>query len=530
MTLGLDATDTLPEIGSGFDQVHVLSGKLIGIRYLVRAVQRRKRLWMAMALVGLLLGAGFHTVVPRKYTAYATLYLAHAPGTDDAVGMGNDLALLNNTSVARQAIKVLHEPSLDPTKFLGKLPGVSVSANVLTISMNGPSYSEAVRRANAVTSGYLTFRAHQYNAQDDAIVSGLNKQVGSLREQANKLTDTIDGSGLSSQQLTQLVDQRSQDGTEIANLQQTIQQDQLNALSVVNASRVLTSGTAVFTSSKKILIINGLSGLGCGLIIGLGFVVLQALVSDRVRTREDVATLLGASVEVSAPPLRSSWLDELRSRLGLRPNRNGRASHRPGPHVRPVFRYLRARLGADNRRSLLTVAVDDATLPAISLAAVAGSLAADNAVVLVDLTAERVFQSMFSCNGERINRVQIGSNAITLFVPSDLGPEDERAAWELSAERWPQADVVLALATVDISRGAWHLRSWTKAVVTVTAGRSTPQRISATAELLRASGVAVASAVLFDADPGDESVGLHDAAGPRGSMLDVNSVTSAALP
>lgn len=515
MTLELDkATDTISEIEPDMYQTHILSGKLVSFRYLAGAVRRRRKLWIAIALIGLVVGAGFHAVVPRNYTANATLYMAHAPGTDEAVGMGNDLALLGNTAVARSAIKLLHEPSLNPVKFLGKAPGNSISDNVLVVTINAPSYSEAVRRVNAVTTAYLAFRAQQYNAQDDSIVKGLNRQLASLQSQVSELTNSIENSGSGSQSLTQLVDQRSQDGTEITSLQETEQQDQLATLSVVQATRVLSAGTIVYKSSVKLFLINSVSGLGVGLAIGLGLVVLQALVSDRVRRREDVARLVGASVEVSAAPVRRPRSSR-RLPSGARDNtpQFGWLVASPYPELSPVVRYLKYLVANGPRRDCLVVAVDDVHLPAVALVAAAASLAAQNKkVVLVDLTPGRVFESMFVSNGTQVQRVQIAPNlSITLFIPSrDLGPEDDRAAWQLSAERWQASDAVLALATVDIARGAGHLRNWDQAIVTVTAGLSTPQRISGTAELLRASGVAVVSSILFDADADDESVGLAE--------------------
>jgi capsular polysaccharide biosynthesis protein len=517
MTLELDQTiDTLPEIERDNYQTQVLSGKLVSFRYLAAALRRRKRVWIAVALIGLVFGTAFHVVVPRSYTAYSTLYLAHAPGTDDAVGMGNDLALLNNTAVAHRAIKLLREPSLDPAKFLGKAPGKSISDNVMVVTMHGPSYAEAVRRVNAVTTAYLAFRVLQYNAQDDAIVKGLNKQTATLQSQVNGLTNSINSPNTGSDQLTQLVQQRSQDNTEIANLQQTVQGDQLATVSIVQATRILTSGTSVYHSTVKLFVVDSLTGLGVGLVIGAGIVVLSALVSDRVRRREDVATLTGASVEVSAGPIRHPRSNS--DTLGRRRSPQlGELIADPYPELRPVVRYLVSQIGDGSQRGLLTVAVDDVHLPAVALAATAVKLvAANKKVVLVDLTAEHVFEPLLKQKGKPVQRVELARNAaVTLFVPPrDLGPEDDRAAWELSAERWQRSHVVLALATVDVARGAWHLRNWDRAILTVTAGRSSPQRISGTAELLRASGVAVVSSILLDADQNDESVGLADVGDP----------------
>jgi len=519
MTLDLEQPiATLPETAPERYRAYVLSGKLVSFRYLLSWLRRRRRVWIAAAIGGLIIGSAFHLVVPRQYDATATIYLAHAPGTNDLVEIGNDLALLNNTAVARKAIAILNEPSLDPLKFLGKSPGKALSDNVVSVSLSGPSYQEAVRRVNAVTTGYLAFRARQFNAQDEAILHGLDQQIGTLQSQVSALTTSINAASTGSDELTQLVTQRLQDGTEIENLQQTAEVDRLNTLSIVQASRVLTSGTPVSKSWFKVAAVDGLTGLGVGLALGLGIVLIQALVSDRVRRREDVSVLTGAPVDVSASPVRQ------RERRSLSKKRTLASSvmfaQRPNPELLPVVRYLMSQVRKRMREGLLVVAMDRVDLIALALNEVAASLAREHKrVVLIDLTDNRIFESFYQCAGAAVQRVKIRPDvSITLFSPQrDLGPEDDRAAWELSANRWRKSDVVLALATIDIGRGASHLRQWNEAVLSVTAGCSTPQRISTIAELLRASGVLPISSILFEADSEDESLGLAFLAGSAAS-------------
>jgi hypothetical protein len=71
---------------------------------------------------------------------------------------------------------------------------------------------------------------------------------------------------------------------------------------------------------------------------------------------------------------------------------------------------------------------------------------------------------------------------------------------------------VIVVATVDPAVGAGELPRWANsAVVFVTAGKASAQRINGTAELLRAASVGVRSAVLLNADPNDDSIGLINA-------------------
>ncbi len=54
-------------------------------------------------------------------------------------------------------------------------------------------------------------------------------------------------------------------------------------------------------------------------------------------------------------------------------------------------------------------------------------------------------------------------------------------------------NAVLILTRVDPDKGAWHLNWAKQAIVSVTAGRSSAQRVSSTAVLLRAAGITIRS-------------------------------------
>jgi len=85
--------------------------------------------------------------------------------------------------------------------------------------------------------------------------------------------------------------------------------------------------------------------------------------------------------------------------------------------------------------------------------------------------------------------------------------------WVQNAENIgdPRTYHIIAIASIDPGLGAWHLAWATDSIVTVTAGRSSAQQVNATGALLRAAHVHVRSAVLLDADPDDETIGLLSA-------------------
>ena len=70
-------------------------------------------------------------------------------------------------------------------------------------------------------------------------------------------------------------------------------------------------------------------------------------------------------------------------------------------------------------------------------------------------------------------------------------------------------DLLVTLATLDPAIGGDHLATWaTNAVVVVSAGQSSAERIHAVGEMIRVAGLRLDSVVLIGADKSDESIGL----------------------
>src|SRR5580704_1417496 len=226
---------------SGPQSPIVLVGRLVSLRFVLGALRRRRKVWLTLAALGLVVGLGYHVVVRRSYSAHATLYLAQTPGSDPAVGIANDLALLETNAVGERAANILHEPSLSPSKLLGKAPGTVESDNVLMINASGPTKTEAVRRANALAEALLGFRADRIQQQTDSSDGALQDEINTLQQQINQLSATINNPSapLPTSELTTLVGKQSGDTSEIASLEQTIQQNQLASIAITSGSRVV---------------------------------------------------------------------------------------------------------------------------------------------------------------------------------------------------------------------------------------------------------------------------------------------------
>jgi uncharacterized protein involved in exopolysaccharide biosynthesis len=74
--------------------------RIIRLRSLGAAIRRRWRVWVTAGVVGLVVGASLHVVIPRKYAATSDLYLAVPSGSNPSEVMADNVALLQTEAVA----------------------------------------------------------------------------------------------------------------------------------------------------------------------------------------------------------------------------------------------------------------------------------------------------------------------------------------------------------------------------------------------------------------------------------------------
>lgn len=480
-------------------------GPIVDLRTIKEAVRRRRSLWLGAALAGLVIGAAFHVLVPAKSTAVANLYMVEPEASIPSDAMADDVSLLQTRTVAEGALRSLHL-STNPETFLSTYQGTAVSDVILSVKLSAPTAADAVSYDNAVVRSFLAVRSQQFALQTRLLVTGLQTQVRALNTDMKALTDQIDSllvatSGArTANQVTSLVNQRTSDSSQIDQLQSQQQQDLLAEQSVVQGTRVLDPAVAAKVSAKKVTATDALTGLVGGLGLGLGIVVVGAVISDRPRRRAQVAAALGAPVELSVGPYRPPfWLRGVRLR---------RSMTDPGATVQLMARRFCRHLEGSPSSSLAVVAIGPAEPAALALGSLAISLAYEGQrVVLVDMADGRPLRSLFRAaagNPGLPQRVIFDGQPITMIVaPDDPGAMDEVDGL------LGDPDSVLVLASVKPAYGAAELAKWAhSAVFVVTAGAATGTLMTSCADLVRQAGLCVRSATLIGAGPEDESAGL----------------------
>lgn len=488
---------------------------LITFRFLFDAVRRHYRVWLALAVVGLVGGLAVPVLMPPPAQSSTKLLLTHRDGDDPARAMATDVSMLSTHTIAKRAIDRLGVDET-PDDMLKQYSAVALTDRILQINVNAPTGTEANRLANALSDIYLKFRRDQIALQEVPLRKDLQEAKDAAAEAKADLVaaggNPNDPSPPPTPEATRYTTAREKQRY----IEQQILDQQVSA-SKMNSSRVMDAAATVPQSQRKAMVVNIGAGIFAGLFFGIGFVVVRALISDKLWRRQDIANTIGGRVPLSIgrPP-----------RWRLRPfPRYLRRAQTEEPAVRLVVHHLRSHLrwGESPKPALAVVGVDDVEASALITASLAMSYAEEGKKVLaVDLSGSKALATTLGVTAAGIHDSRFNSPdlSLTVFLPESYsGPvegrhllrgEDARkfSADDPMAKAWSEADLVLTLATLSASVGAEHLRTWTsQATAVVTAGRSSATAIHSVGELLRLADVRLASTVLLRADQTDDSVG-----------------------
>jgi capsular polysaccharide biosynthesis protein len=498
-----------------------IGAELVNLGFIRAAIRRSRRLWVGLALLGFLLGTALWVTRPPTSAASTTLLLTVGPESQPGTAILNDQAVAQSRGVAGLALHRLglHE-SIDA--FLPTYKTTVLTDRVLRITVSASSNNQAVREANAIAAAFLEFRADQLQTQQnlqfaalDDVLNQSQRRITSLDARISRL-GTQPSSAAQQAELNGLRASRDRAESELAVLNDQVKTAKATSeettAAMVGQSKVLDAASPLAHSRLRPLILSSAVGLIIGLVIGLGIVVIRALVSDRLRRRDDVALALGAPVSLSIPAHTASrW----------RPGRRGLAAAH-GRDIQRIVAFLRGAFPAGSRGAALAVVpVDGTRVAALSVVSLAASFAQqDTRVVVADLCNGAPAARLVGVTGPGVHATQVDGAPVEFVIPErqaiapvgPFGPAPSEAQPPLAGEvaaACAAADVLLTLTALDPSLPSEHLRTWAAdAVVVVTAGRSSWTKIHAVGEMIRLAGTRLMSAVLVGADKWDESLGV----------------------
>ena len=468
------------DVARGRETELAAAGGTVSLAFIRATLRRLWYLWVGSMVLGATIAASWLSLVTPPSVGTVTLLLAHDESTVPDAAMATDISLLKTRTIARQLVDEL---GLDMTadELLETIVAEPTTSSVLRIDIRGSGQDDAVRRARLLADTYLSYREQQLTQQASSVTEAYRVRIDALQLQVDDLTsqyDAIVAGGGSDAEAAEVLASRGQMISEIAELENQIENESLEASAVVAASRVLDQASLVPQSAQRRAALGLASGLIGGLGLGLGLVVVYAITTGRLRSRADVSMAMGLPVMFSA--------GEVVPRRG-----RNRAHHEASLDVLVDGLETAVPRTGKHPRRLSLVSIDCEQEGAKVLAGLVRRLGAEQSVLAVDSADTGLVARELEAAASPPT-AETGRSHVVVS-----GPTVDAVA-----------DVLLCLVPFDFGRGLAHMKSTApRCVVLVKAGRSTSEQLSTVARSARTAGIHVEFVMLVGADESDGSFG-----------------------
>jgi gas vesicle protein len=446
---------------------------LFDLQALVVAVRRRRRLWCAMALLGLLVGAAVAIVLPPPPSAVTKVLVAHAEDQPNDTGtlMRTDVQVLGTTRIAELALKSLKSTE-KPEDFMQDYRGTGLTNNLLQIEVTGNSDADAVARAKALATAFVTDHVRRMRdtakAESDALLAQRDRMRNELAQVNKEIgNQSAGGDPQASASIESLYSRRAELNSRISDFDERAAEARTGTPTVVAGTQIVDDPRAVRHSIPKAAVTDAGIGLVLGLVLGLALAAVGVVVADRPVLRRDIAANLGASV-----------ITEL-------PRRSGR------PWRRHRTRAARERLTTSLARTVRG-STEPVSLLELGCARTTGDLALD---VARALAAEGSVAIVDGLPGQQLARRRLKPGD-----PAVVGSE-RAAAMSPQERRIGVGTVAPGTAWTDLQ----YLG--TQTVLVVRAGHGSAAWLHTVARQLADQRIPVIGVVLIDPDPRDRTDG-----------------------
>jgi capsular polysaccharide biosynthesis protein len=460
---------------------------LLDLQRLVVAIRRRRRMWLAAGLLGLLAGALLAFLLPARPAAVTRLLIVHEDDQSAAAGMNiqTDIALLQTARIAAATLQRLGLQER-PEDFVKSYEGVALTSNVLELTVRGPTDEGAVARAQALADVFIADHVERTRAGAEADAKALLDQRDKAQAELTEVEASI--AALTARdrrdnpaQVESLFARRSELTTQVSQLGRRADEAGIGAPRVAAGTQIVDAPRALPRSRLRTAVLDAGIGLLFGMAVGLAAAAVASVVRDRPVLRREIAAHLGASVIAQlATPRRAPAALRRRSR---------RAKER-----RRVAATLARAAGDDGAPVSLLALGDQRTTAALALD-MAEELAADGPVVIVD-----------ELSGGRLRKLTGDDPGRPIRIMDGDGPPD--AATPDADERDGGRERRLGIGSVAPGTAWTDLRRLgAETMLVVRAGRASTLWLHTVARQLAALQIPVIGVVLVDPDPGDRSDG-----------------------
>lgn len=466
---------------------------LIDLGRLVVAIRRRKRFWLATALLGVIAGVLVTMFLPPPPTAVVTVMVTHAQDspTDSGSLIRTDVTVLQTTQIAGEALKAIGSTER-PEDFTKEYAGLGLSNNIMQITVKAKTGPEAVAKAKVLADTFIADHVRRDKAVADAQAKALLDQRKNAQDELATVDrqvseETAKGRQANPSTLEGLYSRRAALTSQVSDFTNRAQQAGIGDPQVTAGTQVVDAARLLPSAKLKTGALNSGIGLGLGLALGLAIAAIGAISRDKPVLRAEISAELGASV-----------IAQLRSRLPL-PSRFWRRSRAVSERKRVATTLVLAIKKDVREVSLLELG---APKVAAELALdIAAELAADGKVSVVD---DLPHEDVRKLAAETKSEVAV------------LGMSEGDA--ELDGRRVGVGTVSPGTAWTDLE----HLGAET--VLVVKAGHANTLWLHTVARQLADQEIPILGVVLVDPDPRDKSDGtlwdgLHTALRGRGREI-----------
>jgi capsular polysaccharide biosynthesis protein len=293
---------------------------LLDLPRLLVAIRRKRRMWLSLAVLGLIAGGLVAVFLPPAPSAVTELLVVHEndAASDSGNLMQTDVAVLQTTKIAGDALKRLGSTE-SPETFLKTYEGTGLTSNMMRLEVTGKTGSDAVRRAKALADAFIAdhvSRTQEAAAADaqalidqrdrtQAELTKVNNQINSAQKKANKDTngDGQPDGNVSTTESESLYARRAELTAKVSDLTNRAETAGIGAPRVAAGTQIVDAPRAVPNSLIVTGGTNAAIGFGLMLAAGIAIAAIGGVVRDRPVLRRDIAENLGASViaQLSAP-------------------------------------------------------------------------------------------------------------------------------------------------------------------------------------------------------------------------------------
>ncbi|MEU0790958.1 Wzz/FepE/Etk N-terminal domain-containing protein [Amycolatopsis sp. NPDC005961] len=449
---------------------------LVDLQRLFVAIRRRKRLWLATALLGLIAGALVAILLPAPPTAVTKVIVVHQDDspTDSGTLMRTDVAVLSTTQIAEGALKKLGSTE-SAEEFMKNYAGLPVTNNVMQITVKAKSNEEAVAQAQALADAFIADHVQRSQAAAAAESKAILDQRKNAQDELAKVDSQIadetgKGRNANASTLEGMYGRRAALASQVSDFDSRAQQAGIGSPQVAAGTQIVDAPRALPKAFLKTTATNSGIGFALGLVLGIAIAAIGAVSRDRPVLRREISTHLGASVIAQLPSKRRG------------PARLWQRSRAVSERQRVATTLVRAIKKDEPRVSLLELGAPK----------VAAALALD---IATELAADGKASVLDDLPGEDVRRLA-GETSSEITV---VGAGDPAA--EPAERRIGVGTVSPGTAWTDLE----HLGRET--VLVVKAGHANTLWLHTVARQLADQQIPIVGVVLVDPDPRDKSDG-----------------------